>query len=79
MVRLGDGCLVWAQDRFRAVRIHMQRPQYEDQAGEGRVRGNGLEPVVVYVEQYHLRLGGLEDEISELLDLEARLEGKLQL
>ena len=33
----------------------------------------------VDVEEHHLRLGGLEDEVAELLDLEAGLEGELEL
>lgn len=40
---------------------------------------DGLEPVVVQVEQHHLRLRGLQDEVSELLDLQTGLEGQLQL
>lgn len=43
------------------------------------VRGDGLEPVVVQVEEDHLRLGGLQDEITELLYLETSLERQLQL
>lgn len=57
----------------------MQRAQDEDEPGEGGVGGDRLEPVVVDVEQDHLRLGGLEDQVSELLHLEARLEGQLEL
>ena len=38
-----------------------------------------LEPVVVDVEEHHLRLRRLEDQVAELLDLEAGLEGELQL
>lgn len=43
------------------------------------VGGNRLEPIVVQVEQHHLRLRGLEDEVAELLHFEARLERQLQL
>ncbi|CAN7943340.1 unnamed protein product, partial [Ixodes pacificus] len=43
------------------------------------VRGDGLEPVVVEVEEHHLRFGGLQDEVSKLLHLQAGLEGQLQL
>ena len=57
----------------------MQRAQDEDEPGEGGVGGDRLEPVVVDVEQDHLRLGGLEDQVSELLHLEACLEGQLEL
>ena len=90
----------------------MEGAQDEQQAREGGVRRDGLEPVVVHVEQDlvtvtvrvrvrvrvrfgvgvrvrvrlwldveadHLGLGRLEDQVAELLDLEARLEGQLQL
>ena len=43
------------------------------------VGGDGLQPIVVEVEKNHLRLGRFQDEISELLNFEASLEGKLQL
>lgn len=57
----------------------MESSEDEDEPRESRVGGDSLEPVVVDVEQHHLRLGGLEDQVPELLDLEARLEGQLQL
>ena len=44
-----------------------------------RVWRDGLEPIVVEVEENHLRLCGLENEVTELLDLEAGLEGQLKL
>lgn len=59
--------------------VDVQSSEDEDQPGERRVAGNGLEPIVVDVEQHHLRLGCLEDEVSELLHLETRLERQLQL
>jgi len=51
----------------------MEGAQDEDEAGEGRVGGDGLEPVVVDIEEQHLRFrstkrgreggraGGVED------------------
>mmetsp|Transcript_100977 Transcript_100977/g.289830 ORF Transcript_100977/g.289830 Transcript_100977/m.289830 type:complete len:466 (-) Transcript_100977:385-1782(-) len=59
VVRLGDGGLVRLEDDLGAVRIHMQGTQDQDHAAEGGVRGDGLEPVIVQVEEHHLRLGGL--------------------
>lgn len=44
-----------------------------------RVGGDGLEPIVIEIEEHHLRLSSLEDEVSKLLYLEASLEGELQL
>ena len=47
--------------------------------GAHSVGGDALEPVIVEVEEDHLWLCGLEDEVSKLLHLEASLEGQLQL
>lgn len=54
-----------------AVWVDMQGSQYEDQAGEGGVRRDGLQPVIIDVEQHHLRLRGSQYQVSELLYLEA--------
>ena len=43
------------------------------------VGGNCLEPVVIEVEENHLGLCGLEDEVTKFLYLEASLEWQLQL
>ena len=43
------------------------------------VGGDALEPVIVEVKQDHLRLSGLQNEVSQLLHLETGLEGQLQL
>lgn len=43
------------------------------------VRRDGLQPVVIEIEQHHLRLCRLQDEISKLLHLQTGLEGQLQL
>ena len=47
--------------------------------GESGVGRDCLEPIIVQVEQYHLGLCRLQDQISELLNLEAGLERQLQL
>ena len=79
VMRLGDGGLVGLEEHLGAVVVHVQRLEDEYEAREGRVRADRLQPVVVQVEQDHLGLGGLEYQIAELLDLEAGLEGQLQL
>lgn len=43
------------------------------------VRRDGLEPVVIEVEQHHLRLCSLQDQVSKLLHLQTGLERQLQL
>lgn len=62
-----------------AIRADMKGSQDENQAGEGGVGGDSLEPVIVDVEEDHLRLSRPEDEVAELLYLQAGLEGELQL
>mmetsp|Transcript_8475 Transcript_8475/g.28819 ORF Transcript_8475/g.28819 Transcript_8475/m.28819 type:complete len:688 (+) Transcript_8475:1085-3148(+) len=79
VVGLRHRVLVRLHEHLGALVVHVEGPQDEDEPGEGRVGGDALEPVVVDVEEQHLGLGGLEDEVPELLDLEARLEGQLEL
>ena len=62
-----------------SVVVDVQRSQDQNQTREGRVTGNGFEPIVVQVEEDHLRLGGFQDQVSKLLHFEAGLEGQLQL
>ena len=73
MVGLSDDGLVRLQDHACLVHIHVEGSQDEDQPGEGGVGGNGLQPVVVDVEQHHLGLCGLQNEVTELLNLEGSL------
>ena len=79
MMRLGDCGLVGFQGHLRLVIIHMQRAQDEDESRERGVGANRLQPIIVEVKQHHLRLCGLEDEVTELLHLQAGLEWQLQL
>mmetsp|Transcript_63136 Transcript_63136/g.136700 ORF Transcript_63136/g.136700 Transcript_63136/m.136700 type:complete len:725 (-) Transcript_63136:4486-6660(-) len=79
VVRLRHRGLVGLQDDLGAVGVDVQRAQDQDHAAEGRVRGDRLQPVVVEVEEHHLRLRGLQDQIAELLDLHAGLEGQGEL
>lgn len=48
---LGDGRLLRLQNDLGLVRIDVESTEDQDQARERRVRGDGLEPVVVQVEQ----------------------------
>lgn len=43
------------------------------------VRRDGLEPVIIEVEQHHLRFCRLQNEITKLLHLQTGLERQLQL
>mmetsp|Transcript_35223 Transcript_35223/g.88355 ORF Transcript_35223/g.88355 Transcript_35223/m.88355 type:complete len:558 (+) Transcript_35223:1414-3087(+) len=78
-MRLGDDALVGLEQHARLIHVDVQSAQDEDEARKGGVGADGLEPVVVDVEQHHLRLRGLQDQVAELLDLERCLEGQLQL
>ena len=40
---------------------------------------DALEPVIIEIEEDHLRLSGLEDEVSQLLHLQTGLEWQLEL
>ena len=39
------------------------------------VGGDGLEPVVIQVEQHHLGLRGLQDQVTKLLHLSNKQQG----
>ncbi len=75
---LRDGGLVRLQHNLGAVVVNVERAEDENETRERRVRWNRAKPVVVDVEQDHLRLGGLQDEVAEFLDLEAGLERQLK-
>ena len=78
VVRLGYNRPVGFQKHLSLVVVDVERPEDENEPGEGGVRADGLEPVVVDVEQDHLRLRRLEDQISKLFNLHARLERHLK-
>ena len=44
-----------------------------------RVGRNALQPVVIEIKQNHLRLSGLQNEVSKFLNLQTCLERQLQL
>mmetsp|Transcript_51851 Transcript_51851/g.121766 ORF Transcript_51851/g.121766 Transcript_51851/m.121766 type:complete len:1251 (+) Transcript_51851:175-3927(+) len=79
VVGLRDGRLVRLEDHLGAVVVDVERAEDEDEAREGRVARDGAQPVVVEVEQEHLRLRRLQDDVAELLDLERGLERQLQV
>ena len=56
----------------------MQRAQDENEAREGGVGGDGLQPVVVDVEQHHLRLARLQDQVPKLLHLQCCTQSQSQ-
>ena len=69
MVRLGDGRLVGLEHHLGAVVVDVHRAQDQDQSAERRVRRDRLQPVVVQVEQHHLRLRRLQYQVTKLLHL----------
>lgn len=74
MVRLSADGLVWLQNHASLVHIDVQGSQDEDEAGEGGVGGNGLQPVIIDVEQHHLWLRGLQNQVTKLLNLQSCLQ-----
>mmetsp|Transcript_15391 Transcript_15391/g.46046 ORF Transcript_15391/g.46046 Transcript_15391/m.46046 type:complete len:443 (-) Transcript_15391:2814-4142(-) len=67
------------QEDTRTLLIDVQRTQNQNQTRECSERRDGLQPVVIQVEQAHARLRCLQDQISEFFHLQTGLEGKLQL
>jgi hypothetical protein len=59
--------------------VQVQSPQDQYQPAKASETLNGLLPVVIEVEQKHLRLSGLQDPVTELLDFKAGLERQLEL
>ncbi|KFP01832.1 hypothetical protein N300_03469 [Calypte anna] len=55
-----------------ARRIRIRR----ENALEGR---DGFQPVIIEIEENHLRFSGLQDEVAKLLHFQTGLEGQLQL
>lgn len=78
-MRLRDDALVRPQQRASLIWVDMQRPQDKYQPAESCVTADGLQPVIVDVEQHHLRLSGLKNEITKLLKFDCCLEWQLQL
>src|SRR4051812_34387494 len=79
MVLLGDDALVRSQNQLSLVHIDMKSAQDEDQPRERSVRGDRLQPLIVQVEQDHLRFRSPKNHITQLLYLHGRLERQLEL
>ena len=73
MVGLCYDGLVRLEDHARLVHIHMQSTQDEDEPGEGGVGRDGLQPVIVDIEEHHLGLCCLQNQVSKLLNLQSSL------
>lgn len=56
VVRGGDRVLVGTKDDLGLLVVDVNRTKEEDETGEGGVRRDGLEPVVVEVGEHHLGL-----------------------
>lgn len=61
VVRRRDGVLVGPEDDLGLLVVDVDGSEEEDEAGEGRVRRDRLEPVVVEVGEHHLGLTRSED------------------
>ena len=61
--------LIRFKDDLCAVSVHVQGSENEDQTGERCVRRNSLQPIIVQIKQYHLRLCGFQNHVTKLLNL----------
>jgi len=69
MMSLGDGRLVWLEYHLRPVVVDVHGAQYQNEPTERSVRRDRFQPIIVQVEQHHLRLGCLQYEIAKFLHL----------
>lgn len=76
---LGHHTLVRCQDDLRSLWMQVEGTQDQNEPAKASETLNTFLPVIVKVEQEHLRLRGFEDPIAELLDFETSLERQLQL
>ena len=58
-------------------RVRDHRSDVSSQRSPYRVRRDALEPVVIEIEEDHLRFSGLQNEVSQFLHLETCLERQL--
>ena len=79
VVLLRDDGLVRAQHELRLVLVDVERSQDEHEPREGGVGRDGLQPLVVQVDEDHLWLRRPQDHVAQLLDLHRGLERQLQL
>ena len=79
MMWLRDDRSIGCEDNFCSFRIDVESSQNEDQSTKCCKALHGLEPVIIEVEQEHLRLRSFENSVAELLQLENRLVRQLEL
>jgi hypothetical protein len=79
VMRFRNDAGIGAQDHLYFVHIYVQASQDQDQSRECCIRRNTLEPIVIDVEEDHLRLSRSQDQIAKFLNLECRLEWELEL
>ena len=69
-MRLGGDRSLWHQNDLGPLWIDIQGSQNQDQSAECGEALDGLQPVVVQIEEQHLRLSRFEDSVSELFNFE---------
>ena len=79
VMRLSDDRPVGLQQHLSLVVVDVERAEDQDEPAERGVRADRLEPVVVDVEQHHLGLSRLQDQVAELFNLHASLKRHLKL
>lgn len=77
MMWFSDSGLVGFKEHLCSVSIHVQGTKDEDKTRECRVRRDGLQPIIIQIEQYHLWFGCFQDHVSKLLYLQGTREQRL--
>ena len=70
MVGFRDHTFVWLEDCTGTIDVDMECSKYENYSAKCCEALNALQPVIVQVVQYHVRLRRLQDQVTELLDLQ---------
>jgi len=68
-MRFRDGRLVRLEYHLRPIVVDMHCTQYQNEATECSVRRDGFQPIIIQVEQNHLRLCCLQYEVTKFLHL----------
>ena len=64
-----DGCFVRFQADFRTIGVHVQRSKDKNQTRETGIRWDGLQPIVIQVEQHHLWFSSFQNQIAQFFNL----------
>ena len=78
VMRLRHRGLVGLENHLGLLVVDVERTHNEYQARERRVRRDRAQPIVIQVEETHLRLESIQDQVAKLFNLETSLEWELK-